>query len=287
MIVVVCPAAATTGGPEALHQLVDSLNRQGRDAAMLYLPGEYHHVPAPYAEYRVPTISETEVYPSDVVVVPEVMCHEVQRFAYARPVLWWLSVDNAPSSALKVNAMHVTQSRYAWEHLRSAGHQPLMLTDYIHRDFTEGFVSRRRAVAVNPVKGAEFISRFGEMHPDIELVPLEGKSRAEVAGILQTVSVFIDFGHQPGKDRLPREAAACGAVVFIRSAGAAVFRDDYPLPERFFFSAFNDLEVLGDRVREVLRDEASAYGEQGLYRRSIAREQSVFDQQALEFASRF
>ena len=280
MIVVVCPAATVTGGPEALHQLADSLTRQGFDAAMLYLPGDYHHVPEPYAHYKFRTVSETEVYPTDVVIIPEVMVGEVRRFAYARPVLWWLSVDNAAGGALTACGDHLAQSFYAWKYLRDHGHKPFMVGDYIHPAFHRTNTVREPWVAVNPAKGGDVAHRFSLLCPDIELRGIEGLGRDEVAGFLNRASVFIDFGHQPGKDRLPREAASCGAVVFVRDAGAARYRQEYPLPEEFFFTSDDvSLTLLGERVRAVLADSPPAYGAQVLYHRMVAREQRIFDEQ--------
>lgn len=288
MIVVVCPAATVTGGPEALHQLVDSLTRQGVDAAMLYLPGDYHTVPDPYQCYKVRTVSENDIYPTDVVVIPEVMVGEVRRFAYARPIMWWLSVDNAAGGALTACGDHMAQSFYAWRHLRDHGHHPMMLGDYIHPVFAKTNTVREPWVAVNPAKGADLIHRFGQLCPDIEVRPIEGMNRDEVAGFLNRATVFVDFGHQPGKDRLPREASASGCVVFIRDIGAARFRQDYPLPDDAFFVGDDaSLLALGERVRAVLKDSPPSFGAQVLYRRAIAREQKLFDIQAGLLASRF
>lgn len=287
MIVVVCPAGATTGGPEALHQLVDSLTRQGFEAAMLYLPGEYHKVPEPYRCYRIDTISETDIYPTDVVVIPEVMAGEARRFVYARPVLWWLSVDNAPGDALQACGDHLAQSFYAWQHLRDHGVNATMVGDYIHPAFQRLDIPRESWVAVNPAKGAELAHRFSALCPDVEVRPIEGMGREEVCYFLNHASAFIDFGHQPGKDRLPREAAASGCVVFVHDTGAARFRGDFPLPDSTFFTADDDsLLALGERVRSVLGDSSPAYNRQVLYHRGIAREQQIFDEQVSSFAHR-
>lgn len=255
---------------------------------MLYLPGDYHTVPEPYRHYRFRTVSETEVYPTDVVIVPEVMVSEVRRFAYARPILWWLSVDNAAGGALTACADHLAQSFYAWRHLRDHGHHPIMLGDYIHPAFRKVNTVREPWVAVNPAKGADLIHRFSALCPDIEMRPIEGMDRDGVAAFLNRATVFVDFGHQPGKDRLPREAASCGAVVFVRDAGAALFRQDYQLPDWSFFAGDDaSLLALGERVRGVLKDSPPSFGAQVLYRRAIAREQRIFDEQVSILARRF
>lgn len=287
MIVVVCPALAVTGGPEALHQLVDSCNRQGIDAAMLYLPGEFHKVPEAYSQYLVPTIAEHEIYPTDVVVVPEVMAGEVRRLSYARCVLWWLSVDNASGAALNIGADHIAQSFYAKDHLASHGYDALIVSDYVNPAFVDRGVERRPVVAANPVKGGELLAEFCHLNPDIEVVKIKDLDRDGVVGVLNEVSVFIDFGHQPGKDRPPREAARCGCVVFIRERGAARLPNDRPgLRSEYLFRS-DQLVELGDMVRQVFADRAHHIKAQKMFRTFIFDEQVLFDSQVAAFAARF
>ncbi len=67
--------------------------------------------------------------------------------------------------------------------------------------------------------------------PGWTFVPLENMSKQEVRALMQQSRYYIDFGHHPGKDRLPREAAASGCVVLTLRAGAAQFFDDVPLAQ--------------------------------------------------------
>jgi hypothetical protein len=54
-ILVVCPAGAVTGGPEALHQLVDHMNHLGLPAYVTYLPFDRAvQAPEPYQHYNAP-----------------------------------------------------------------------------------------------------------------------------------------------------------------------------------------------------------------------------------------
>ena len=40
-IYVLCPGNVVTGGPELLHQLVDTLNCNGKNASIVYYPFDY------------------------------------------------------------------------------------------------------------------------------------------------------------------------------------------------------------------------------------------------------
>jgi hypothetical protein len=91
---------------------------------------------------------------------------------------------------------------------------------------------------------------------------------------------YVDFGHLPGKDRLPREAAASGAVVFVRKAGAGRFADDFPIPD---FFRFDDDDVasgeLFRRIAAVQESPQRFWADQAAFRDGIRSERDgLYDQ---------
>jgi len=94
----------------------------------------------------------------------------------------------------------------------------------------------RASVAFNAAKGAAAAQSFFAEHPQYDALALRGFSKAQLKEICSGRLLYIDFGHFPGKDRLPREAAAAGSIVFVRRAGAGKVFDDFPLPDVFKFT---------------------------------------------------
>lgn len=267
-VVVLCPSNVVTGGPEALHQLVDSVNRQGGDAAILYTPRKAQ-VPEQYRDYLIRIVARAS--DDDLLVVPEIWPDMVADFPNS--IMWWLSVDFSPPQSLDAKPLHhVTQSAYAKDFLAGRGIQSLMLTDYVHPAFKNRGGPRRHAVAVNPAKGKHWIQRFREVAPDIEVVELKGFDRDELVDVLNEVSVFVDFGHHPGRDRLPREAAMCGCTVFINNVGAGRFFEDYMVDDWFRFST-DDLPGLAGKVRAMFGEVDT----QPLFVEQVAGQRTRFD----------
>ena len=149
-----------------------------------------------------------------------------------------------------------------------------MLGDYITTSFTLGLCDRHNRVAVNPAKGSELIEQFRKQNPDIEIVSIEKMTREKTIRTFQSSSVFVDFGHHPGKDRMAREASRCGAVVFVRRAGAATNEIDVPLPDEF---KFDDVASLRASIDTVFDDFEAARLRQNTYRTLIASERRQFD----------
>jgi hypothetical protein len=167
-IYVLYPRGLRTGGPEALHQLVDMLRELGEDA---YLVPHPTTASSPRAEqfgiYNAPEAPAAIDAEGNVVVVPEVYLAELHSYKRATPMCWWLSIDYSPTftagrTALRSTArplaafkdsliprlsavknhvgprsikrsriVHAVQSSYAWAFLFShLNVVPSLLSDY-------------------------------------------------------------------------------------------------------------------------------------------------------------
>jgi hypothetical protein len=305
---VLCPAGYVTGGPEALHQLVHVADRLGFDASIVYFPQGHPAPTAPvFAQYRAPVAPYVVDAPDSLVVVPETEAPRLFELGRAQRGLWWLSVDNfvsrneaarlaaqksaqAATGPLDVvydraaRCLHLTQSHYARTHVTSRGLTASMLTDYLRAELVEAAREAREdpkddIVVYNPAKGAAFTQRLIEASaPGIEWVALQGLSPLEVAALLGRAKVYVDFGNHPGRDRIPREAALCGAAVLTGRRGSAGNDVDVPIPAAY---KFDDEapgvvgQVLG-RIEEVLKDHAGHAARFAGYRETIEAQERAF-----------
>ena len=91
------PRGLATGGPEALHQLVDSLRRQGQDAYLVPIPGTATADRASrYSHYDAPEAGAVDDAAGNIVVVPETQAMLLKPLRRAQGYVWWLSIDYAP-----------------------------------------------------------------------------------------------------------------------------------------------------------------------------------------------
>jgi hypothetical protein len=95
-IYVLYPRGLRTGGPEALHQLVDTLRALGQEAYLTPLPGttgadrvkEYEHYDAPERGFVDA--------PEHALVAPETYTKSLSLAKRATRICWWLSIDYSP-----------------------------------------------------------------------------------------------------------------------------------------------------------------------------------------------
>ena len=308
----VCCTRSVTGGPELLHQLVDQLRKNGHDATIVYLPiGEPFECPEPYRVYDAPQ-SQLQDETGVLVIVPEVATATLRMLRHASRAVWWLSVDNylcvkreSPSKdvywrykslllqrRLPLRSLrkfhHFAQSHYALEFLGKSGIKAFPLTDYLgaaHLEHAERPLPTKKDIIIyNPKKGVGLTKMLRETNPDMQFVAIEHMTSQQVAELLASAKLYIDFGHHPGKDRLPREAAMAGCCVITGRRGAAAnaidvsIADKYKLDERSsdFLAAFRK-QALG-----VLGDYENRCSDFDSYRMRIRAERKLFIQQVEE-----
>lgn len=242
-VFVLVPADAVTGGPEALHQLVDAIRREGGEAFVSYYPlGTLAETAEAYRRYDI-VQADPEDAPGNLIVTPESQPLMPRRFVRAATAIWWLSVDNflhgkdRPGWDEVRARINFAQSRYAADFLERHGIASAPLTDYLNDEFLRPPPRKKRqdAIAYN-FKSRKIVERLKSASPALEAltwIEIADRSRAEVRRLLSEVKIFVDFGHHPGRDRMLREAVLCGACVLTGLRGSASFAEDVPLPARF------------------------------------------------------
>jgi hypothetical protein len=312
-IVILCPVVRT-GGPEALHQLAAAISDLGGKVSMLYFlstsTGHTHNTAVDttqdkfilidppkisgslYDQYPVNQVTEFALTDSTLVIIPEAFATVVPIIPRVIKAVWWLSVDNSflsnpnqlPSTYTSEffkqhEILHFYQSEYAKNALQLHGaKQRYALSDYVNINVdTTGYIQPRDTIVYYPRKGKQLAEPFRMQHLDLQFVPIENMSRAQADQTLSQAGVYIDFGHHPGKDRVPREAAQAGAVVLLRRAGSAKFFEDHPLTDEYFFT---DTDVqngnLYNKVKQILSNRSLHFDRQVQYRTTIALEKQKF-----------
>lgn len=329
--VVFCPVGKRTGGPEALHQFVDSLVNQGFEAALCYVSpsdgsdGEIREKLQAYANYAGEVLAPSELGDDDHLVFPETMAHIASQYGRNQFSIWWLSINNYDGSltmlakptdlrsrcralrvlvtkprkfmsaryALDRSTLHLTQSEYAYQFLQSRlrGVIVLPLSDYttlsepVDRESVGDISHHQTLIVTNGSKGRLQRKMFSLLNPDVVIKPLVGLSMEQIRSALQVADVYVDFGHQPGKDRLPREAALLDCLVFVRKKGAGLNDIDVPILDEFKFRASpKGLRQLGAKLRSQGKTTVRQHLQtQASYKTWISEERARFDREVEGF----
>lgn len=304
-----------TGGPMALHQAAANLNALGGRASVMYITdreiGAGDHAFAQYGNQIYMRAGLRQSRPDaglkmfDVAhcksaardshfILPELwpdMAAALIRHGCPNVYLWWLSVDNFPLTFLNqlanqqlIRQCHnLCQSAYAADFLQKNGASRIsMLSDYI--DLTPQTpllpcAARDIDIAYLPAKARGAETQVECLRAQYNVVALQDMSREQVLHTLSRSKIFLDFGHHPGKDRVPREAALCGAIPMVRHVGAARFPADVPLPKALLLptEVFFQEEMLLARIKSVLAAPERFEDDLNRYRSHIQGQKAVFE----------
>ncbi len=315
-ILVVCPAGAVTGGPEALHQLVDHMNQLGLPAYIVYLPfDQLAKAPEPYQHYKAP-VSAYEDISGNLIIFPEVYPGLAMKVKHAKAGLWWLSLENflerrhtsllhdkirylkkalkgqrpwAGAKSLK-KLLHFSQTEHSTQYLRSCGIEPIPLIDSINEGFlTDRYLDRidhkNDVILYNPTKGKKVTQALIKAYPNWQFIPLRGLNRQELSEQLYAGKLYIDFGHHPGRDRMPREAAMHGCCVVSGLLGSAGNTVDLPIPNKYKLDSSDKqfVQAFGVLASDVLANFPQHWNAFATYRQWLKDEPRIFKQQIANF----
>ena len=91
-------------------------------------------------------------------------------------------------------------------------------------------------------------------YPDLGFVPRQGLNHAAMRAILGCAKLYIDFGHHPGKDRMPREAARAGCCILTSRSGSAQYQADMPIPDDYKFDACEkQIPAIGEMIKSIFQ----------------------------------
>ncbi len=318
-VYVACPGNATTAGPEAIHQLVADLIRLGQPAAVVYFPFEQTFETAPaYRKYAVP-IARYRDEAGDLILFPEIVTPYALKVRHAQAAIWWMSVNNFTcvryghpwrdkiryfkyflkglrpwgGVAALAHLRNFAQSQYALEFLAANGVRGELLSDPIPVYTTPAYLAdlanklplavRKNRILFNPHKGAKITRHLRDAFPNMEFMPLVGYDREQLAEIFLTSKLYVDFGHHPGKDRLPREAAIHGCCVITGVNGSAANAVDVPIDAAYKLDEKQPdfISMFGLQVRRIFDGFDECANDFEHYRATIANEQIEFDRQII------
>lgn len=290
-IYILTPPGVVTGGPEALFQLCDAINKMGSRGVLLFRNEHPNPVPNEYAHYQIEYLTfdnqivEIINKPNNLLIVPEIWTDFLSYDGFDKMVksVWWLSVDNCYNRdfiSFDEDVIHFYQSYYAKSYLESRGISNIIpLYDYLNDDFLfSSTVEEKRNMICYSIKGEYYAKLLSECLPEYEFVILKDMSRVEVRQILSESKIFIDFGHHPGKDRIPRESVMMGSCLLTNRKGSANLFEDVSIHNRYKVEEF-ELQSVVELIRDIIDNYDLRITDFDYYKKQIlSQKEEFFDQ---------
>jgi hypothetical protein len=312
-VYVFAPSNIETGGIECLYALHSTYKQLGVNSKMVLIHPDIHPqhradwksiiatethklnigVPLAYDKYvsQDEVASEVDDNENNLIIIPEIWPDVLDGYQNVQKSIWWLSVANALGTDQRdfhlklthpeyLGVHHFYQSQYAYWFLLNHGAQYVYpLFDYINRDYITDITHENRdnVVLYNPKKGLEITKQLMDENPDIEFIPLINMNRDQLRELMLKSKLYIDFGHHPGKDKFPREAATCGCALITSFNGSARFFQDVMIDPQYKFD--DTVEGVSELIKDIFNNFETHFNNFNLYRKVIKAEVETFNNQ--------
>ena len=118
---------------------------------------------------------------------------------------------------------------------------------------------------------------------EITWIPLNQPTQQEVAELMLKSKVYVDFGHHPGRDRLPREAAMSGCCIMTSKRGSAKFYQDVLIADEYKFEDQQaNINPILDKIPGMFSNYESEKQKFSDYRMMLMNEEKTFKQHIIK-----
>ncbi len=193
------------------------------------------------------------------------------------------------SDLRELNTINLCQSKYAHKFLENNKFNNLMfLNDYINSEFfCNDQKHRHNRILYNPKKGYKFLKKLKKQFPQFEWVPIINMKYEEIALLMRTSKLYVDFGNHPGRDKIPREAVIAGMCVLTGTQGSAFYYEDIPISNDFKFDEYNfDKSRFENTVNNIFNDFNNENKKFEIYRKLVITSENDFNIQVGNFLLR-
>ena len=292
------------------------MNSLGLPTYMCYLPfSKSAKAPEPYERYLTKSLPYEDVQ-GNLIIFPEIEPMMALKVKNAKAGLWWLSLENflerrhiwsfhdhfryfkrvlqgrRPWGGAKnlKSLLHFSQTEHSTKYLKSCGIDPIPLIDSINEDFlTNQYLDqidhKKNIILYNPTKGWKVTQQLIAKYPEYKFTPLKGLNRDQLSEKFYSAKLYIDFGHHPGRDRMPREAAMHGCCLITGVLGSAGNEIDLPILPQYKLNSHSPqfIEDFGEISKNIMDEFPKHFAIFDTYRKWLQNEPKIFKQQIADY----
>ena len=250
--------------------------------------------PKSYEVYKTKCIDRIEDDSNNLLITLEIFTNALEKYNNIQKSVWWLASrindDNTYEQSKwfdfqnNPNVYHFYNSNFAEFMMFFTGAQYFYrLQTYVNTDFNENYNNDKSDIILyNPKKGIEHIQKIMQAAPKgkggFSFVPIANMDREEVKIVLGDAKVYIDFGHHPGRERLPREATLSGCCIITGFRGSARFHQDVTIPNEYKFDCNNlDTSSIVNLIRDCFDNYEKRIKDFETHRRILLNNKAQFD----------
>jgi len=177
--------------------------------------------------------------------------------------------------------IHLSNSHFVAQYCRDKGspntfvlHNPIRQEFY---DFKTDFQNREKIILFGPKTPNRIIRKLKQKLPDFSIIRLKKLKLAEVFDLMSKAMIFAEFGNYSGRDRMPREAAMLGCIIFMNTRGTAALEEDYNTPRKYCITDSNEnLSFIIEQLSQCAENYNQYYADFNDFREQLISENKNF-----------
>lgn len=177
--------------------------------------------------------------------------------------------------------IHLSNSYFVADFCKQKGAKnTYVLQNPIHNEFYDTKINKNRENLIlfgqRSPKLIVFLSKL--LFKNYKIVKLRKLTHKQVVDYMSNATVFIELGINHGRDRMPREAAMLGCVVFINRKGSSSNIKDYNLDKYYILRSriWDYFKILG-KIKDAINNYDTHFKQQSNFRQQLINERKNFD----------
>lgn len=177
--------------------------------------------------------------------------------------------------------LHLTQSEYARVFLKEQlSQESVMVSDYISapvNSHPQSANETKNIISYNGNKGNLFVECLFGLLPEFEFIAIKNMSHGQALEILRNSALYLDFGHFPGKDRIPREAILQRTPVLLANRGAVRNEMDFRIPRDYKIDLNSTSTIsVAEKIRLIVETRNETLRDQQIFHEDCIKSESNF-----------
>ncbi len=177
--------------------------------------------------------------------------------------------------------IHLSNSYFVTEYCKNKGAKhAYTIQNPVHDEFYDKDINpkREKYILLGQRSSHLFMWLLRIVFKDYKIFKLKRMSHAEVMKYLSKSTVFVELGINHGRDRLPREAALLGNVVFMNRRGSSSNKADYNLDKYYILknNILNYFQII-KKIKNTLDNYQTHFEKQSEFRQQLIKEKNDFN----------
>jgi len=187
--------------------------------------------------------------------------------------------------------IHISNSNFVANYCRHKGaNETFVLFNPIRDEFylKKNDINLRKNIILFGPKTHKLLVFFARVFlKGYRIIQLRHIPFQKVYQLMSESLIFAEFGNNPGRDRMPREATMLGCIVFMNTRGSSALKEDYNIYNHYkIVDKLLNYPVIIKRIKKAAKNYKTQISDFNQFREQLKNEKVIFDREVKNIFSK-